>query len=150
VALLDTSIIATLVLLWGWVLGKPLLVNRLGSLRRDRVGSFRHLGALARGARHQDGPARRRNVAAARRQAARRRQVFLALVISAVTSLVLALALGDVFVTLHVTMDALLVAFVALAVATGRQRVQRNAKVVPLRPVAVGLQAPYTRVAGEA
>ena len=151
-ALLDSLIIAALVLLWGWALGKPLLVNRLGSRHRGGVGSFhRGLDALTRGQRlaHRGEDVRYRNHLASRRQAARRRQVFLALVISVVVSLVLALALGDVFVTLHLTMDALLVGFVALAVLTGRQRVHRAATVVPLRAPAVGLSPRYARVAGE-
>jgi hypothetical protein len=151
-ALLDSLIIAALVLLWGWVLGKPLLVNRLGSRRRGGAGSFhRGLDALTRGQRLADGgaPQRYRNHLAARRSAARRRQVFLALVISVVVSLVLALALGDVFVTLNLMMDVLLAGFVGLAIFTGRQRVQRTAKVVPLRPTAMGLQAPYARASGQ-
>jgi hypothetical protein len=118
-ALLDSLIIAALVLLWGWVLGKPLVVNRLGSWRRGGVGSFhRGLRVLTRSQRLAGAgdTERYRHHLASRRQAARRRQVFLALVISVVVSLVLALALGDVFVTLHLTMDALLVGFVTLAV----------------------------------
>jgi hypothetical protein len=150
-ALLDSLIIAALVLLWGWVLGKPLVVNRLGS-RRGGVGSFhRGLRVLTRSQRLAGAgdTERYRHHLASRRQAARRRQVFLALVISVVVSLVLALALGDVFVTLHLTMDALLVGFVTLAVVSGRRQVRRRATVVPLRPTSPARPVRYAQAAGE-
>ena len=148
-ALLDTLIIAAMVLGWGWVLGKPVLANLFGSLRRDPVGSFtRQLDALGRAPRLAvTGPAARPSVR--RSQAARRRQVFLALVIAAVTSLGLAVVFGGVFVTLHLVMDVLLVSFLGLAAVASRPR-ERSATVVRLRPARpLTMQPRYARVAGE-
>jgi hypothetical protein len=153
VALLDTLIIAGLVMVWGWVLGKPVLANLAGTLRRDPVGSFnRQLDVLGR-APHRSialpgvlPP----SVRASRRQAARRRQIFLALVISVVTSLALAVVFGGVFTTLHLTMAALLIGYLALAYAAGRHNQHRSATVVRLRPAPEAAVAPhYARVSGD-
>jgi hypothetical protein len=149
-ALLDTLIIAALVLGWGWVLGKPVLANLAGSMRRDPVGSFnRQLDVLGRAPRLAvAAPAAR--LPASRRQAARRRQVFLALVISVVTSLGMAVVFGGVFTTLHVVMDILLLSYLGLAAAAGRQAVRRSPNVVPLRPApTVVFQPRYAPAAGD-
>ena len=148
-ALLDTLIVAALVLVWGYVLGKPFLMNLFGSMRRDPVGSFTHqLHVLGQAPRIAAGrPASRQSIR--RRQAARRRQVLLALAISVVTSLGLAVVFGGIFTTLHVLMDLLLVAYLGLAAVVGRRTLQRS-NVVRLRPVSQPVFQPrYARVAGD-
>ena len=150
--MLDTLIVGGLVVLWGWLLGKPLLAHRLGSVRRGNNSSFhRQLAALRNG-----GPVAPRSAPSGlrptsrRQQAARRRQIFLALVISVVVSLLLAVAFGGVFTTLQLVMDVLLVAYVSMALVAGRSHTPRPARVVPLRTGAVLRRQPaYARVVAE-
>lgn len=149
-ALLDTLIIAAMVLLWGWVLGKPVLANLFGSMRRDPVGAFaRQLDVLGGAPRlAMTGPGARSP--SRRRQAARRRQVFLALVVSVVTSLSLALVVGGVFTTLHLLMDVLLLSYLGLAAVVGGRQVSRAPNVVRLRPARpMPIQPRYARVSGD-
>ena len=150
---LDMIIIGLLVVAWAWGLGTPLLARRLGSLRPERMGTFhRQLGALSRRRLvGQEAPLGTVPPVLGRQQAARRRQIFLSLVISVVVSLLLAVTVGDIFVALHVTMDCLLVSYVALAVITGREQRQRRARVVPIRPNVMADRRPaYVRAAGDA
>lgn len=62
----------------------------------------------------------------------RRRQLFLALVMSVVVSLVAAVIWGGLFVGLHLTMDVLLVTFVAFANRAGARELERRETVVYL------------------
>jgi hypothetical protein len=153
---LDTLIVAGLVLVWGWVLGKPFLAGLAGSLRRDPVGSFsRQLDVLGRAPQQSLSSFGRAGlvspgVQAARRQAARRRQIFLALVISVGTSLGLSIVFGGVFTTLFFVMTALLVGYLGLAAVAGRRQVDRRHNVVSLRPAPdTRLQPRYLRAAGD-
>jgi hypothetical protein len=125
------------------MLGVPLIKNMIQRDRSDSVGDFnRQLNQLAKAPRRslavQRGHSDRRTAftpAAWRAQPARsrRRQVFLALCISAVTSLLLGVAFGGVFWALHIVMDVLVVGFVGLAARAGAIEWEQRQKVTYLQ-----------------
>ncbi len=130
-------IIAVVVSLWiAW-----LVVPFFRSLRareHDSIGSFRRqLSAMGRapeevvlerhsGSQLATSPARWR----AQSPHARRRQIFLALCMSVVVSLILAVIAGGLFVGLHLTMDVLLGTFVAFANRAGARELDRRGETV--------------------
>lgn len=80
----------------------------------------------------------------------RRLQWLMALVMAAVVSLVLAVAVGGVFVWQHVLIDVLLVGYVALASRMGAIESERGSKVTNLRVVGSNEGQPsYLRAVGD-
>ena len=135
-------VIASLAAAWGWMLGIPLIKSLIQRDRSDSVGDFnRQLNQLAKAPRRslavQRGQTDRKTTftpAAWRAQPARsrRRQVFLAICISAVTSLLLGVAFGGIFWGVHILMDVLLAAFVGLAARAGAIEWEQRQKVTYL------------------
>ncbi len=79
---------------------------------------------------------------------ARRRQIFGALVISAVVSLVLAVIMGGLLVGLHLTMDVMLATFVTFANRSGAREIDRRETVVYLDEYGVEYEdSPYDEFA---
>jgi len=80
----------------------------------------------------------------------RRLQWFMALVMAALVSLVLAVAVGGVFIWQHVLIDVLLVGYVLLAARMGAIERERGSKVTNL-PVmnTSGAQPSYLRAVGD-
>jgi hypothetical protein len=135
-------VIAALAAAWGWMLGVPLIKSLIQRDRSDSVGDFnRQLTQLAKAPRRslavQRGQKERRSSfspAAWRAQPARnrRRQVFLSLCISVVTSLLLGVAFGGIFWALHITMDVLFAGFLGLAARAGAIETEQRQKVTYL------------------
>ncbi len=130
-------IIAVVVSLWmAW-----LVVPFLRSLRKrehDSIGSFRQqLSAMGRapeevmqervsGGQLATSPSKWRNQSVH----SRRLQIFLALCVSVVVSLIAAVIAGGLFVGLHLTMDVLLATFVAFANRAGARELERRDTVI--------------------
>ncbi len=135
-------VIAALAAAWGWMLGVPLIKSLIQRDRTDSVGDFnRQLTQLAKAPRRslavQNGEKERRTTfspAAWRAQPAknRRRQVFLSLCISVVTSLLLGIAFGGIFWALQISMDVLLAGFIGLAARAGAIETEQRQKVTYL------------------
>lgn len=127
------SIVVLLALLgaWTWVLGRPLLHALASRSQRDSIGQF-HQQRSTLGQTPQFGYAPSGRPSAAKR---RRLQWFLALVMAAVVSGVLALTAGGLFVWQHLLIDVLLVGFVVMAARVGAIERERRAKVTNLRVV---------------
>ncbi len=120
-----------------------LVVPFVRSLRKrepDSIGSFRQqLSAMGRapeevmlerssGAQLATSPSKWRSQPVH----SRRRQIFLALCMSVVVSLIAAVIGGGLFVGLHLTMDVLLATFVAFANRAGGREVERRETVIYL------------------
>ncbi len=119
-----------------------LVVPFLRSLRareHDSIGSFRQqLSAMGRapeeviiersGSQLATSPSKWRSQPVHNR----RRQIFLALCISAVVSLVAAVIAGGLFVGVHLTIDVLLATFVAFANRAGARELERRETVIYL------------------
>lgn len=127
-----------LAIVWAAVLVPPWLQNRSESRPNDSISSFRHqLSVLHRSNLAQQGllPASRvasigSGVPMTRGEARRRRgEVLMTLFAAATLTLVLALLLGGPVLILHLAVDALLVAYVALLVRTQRLATERASKV---------------------
>jgi hypothetical protein len=115
-------------------------VRSLRTREHDSIGSFRQqLTAMGRapeevilerssGSQLATSPTKWR----AQPVHSRRRQIFLALCISVVVSLVAAVIGGGLFVGLHLTMDVLLATFVAFANRAGGREVERRETVIYL------------------
>ncbi len=74
----------------------------------------------------------------------------MALVMAALISLVLAVAIGGVFVWQHLLLDVLLFGYVALAARTGAIERERSSKVTSLRIVGSNEGQPsYLRAVGD-
>lgn len=139
---LSIIVLASLAAAWGWMLGVPLIKSLIQRDRSDSVGDFnRQLSQLAKAPRRslavQSGHADSRtkfSPKAWRAQPARsrRRQIFLALCISVVTSLSLGVAFGGIFWALHAVMDLLFVSFIALAARAGAIEHEQREKVTYL------------------
>ena len=135
-------VIASLAVAWGWMLGVPLAKSLIQRDRTDSVGDFnRQLNQLAKAPRRtlavQRGQKERQSnfsPAAWRAQPARnrRRQVFMALCISVVTSLLLGIAFGGIFWALQISMDLLLAGFIGLAARAGAIETEQRQKVTYL------------------
>ena len=136
-SLISTVVLILLVVAWGWVLGRPLLQSLLNRSHRDPVGHFnRQLSVLGQAPRHSGGMGPSTITAPSRNANKRRRlQWFMAFVIAAVVSLVLAVLFGGAFVWQHLLIDALLVGYVALAARMGALERERSAKVTNLHLV---------------
>jgi hypothetical protein len=152
-SLISTVVLILLVVAWGWVLGRPLLQSLLNRSHRDPVGHFnRQLSVLGQAPRHSGGMSSSTITAPSRNANKRRRlQWFMAFVIAAVVSLVLAVVFGGAFVWQHLLIDALLVGYVALAARMGALERERSAKVTNLHLVG-GQNAgspSYLRAVGE-
>lgn len=140
---------------WGWVLGRPLLQSLLSKSQRDPVGHFnRQLSVLGNAPRQSTAlgqsplsPGFRPAQSSMKR---RRLQWFMALVMAAVVSLVLAVVVGGVFVWQHLLIDAFLVGYVALAARMGAIERERSSKVTNLRVVGSNEGQPsYLRAVGD-
>jgi hypothetical protein len=115
-------------------------VRSLRTREHDSIGSFRQqLSAMGRapeevmlerssGAQLATSPSKWR----AQPVHNRRRQIFFALCMSVVASLVAAIIGGGLFVGLHLTMDILLATFVAFANRAGGREVERRETVIYL------------------
>ncbi|MFW2381134.1 MAG: hypothetical protein ACN4GZ_05190 [Acidimicrobiales bacterium] len=132
-------ILAAVCSLWIAWLVVP-FVRSLRTREHDSIGSFRQqLTAMGRapeevayerasGGQLATSPAKWR----AQSVHSRRRQIFLALCMSVVVSLVAAIIGGGIFVGLHLTMDVLLATFVAFANRAGAREVERRETVIYL------------------
>lgn len=115
-------------------------VRSLRAREHDSIGSFRQqLSAMGRapeevvlertsGSQLATSPSKWR----AQSAHSRRRQIFLALCMSVVISLVAAIIGGGLFVGLHLTMDVLLATFIAFANRAGAREVERRETVIYL------------------
>jgi hypothetical protein len=97
-------------------------------LPADRVGGLRHRGAPGGRAKVLAGPAKR-PLSSGQRAAQRRRRVLGWLVATAGVSLALAFVFGRLFLLVHLLVDALLIAYVALMVRTMRIHAEQEMKV---------------------
>ncbi len=137
---------------WVWVLGRPLLQSLFNGARRDPVGHWNRkmsvLGEAPQKSLAQDGPLGMRPAspfgATANAGAPgpiggtysakkRRLQIFMALVIAAVVSLVFAIIWRGLFIWNHLIMDALLIGYALLTARMGAIATER-AKVTYLAP----------------
>lgn len=142
---------------WGWVLGRPLLQSLLSKSQRDPVGHFnRQLSVLGNAPRQSSAlgqsplgqPLGSRPAQSSMKR--RRLQWFMALVMAAVVSLVLAVIFGGVFVWQHLLIDAFLIGYVALAARMGAIERERGSKVTNLRVVGSNEGQPsYLRAVGD-
>lgn len=170
---LEYLAIFALVGVWGWVLGRPLLMSALNKAHRDPVGHYRQKvaaagrqaglggarpGAVAAGLGGYGnlGPASFRPVLGGRpslapRSARKRRlQVMMALGMATAMSALLALVFQGIFVGQLLLLGVLLVAYVGLAAAAGGREADRRHKVTYLnagRSTSIPARA---RVASEA
>ena len=124
-----TVVLTALALVWGWVLGRPALQNMMNGARRDPVGHFNHqLSVLG-----QTPDRNRTSVGAAgwQQQSAKKRrlQVFLALVMAAGASFVLALVMNGIFWWQNLLLDAALVGYLVLASRAGAAENMRTQNV---------------------
>lgn len=156
-SLISTIVLVLLVAAWGWVLGRPLLQSLLSQSQRDPVGHFnRQLSVLGNAPRQSSAigqpSALGQSFGANRRSSMKRRRLqwFMALVMAAVVSLVLAVVVGGVFVWQHLLIDALLIGYVVLAARMGAIERERASKVTNLRVVGSNDGQPsYLRAVGE-
>ncbi len=136
---------------WVWVLGRPLLANLFNGDRRDPVGHWNRkmsvLGEAPQKSLAQDGPlgAMRpvspfgpasgapASIGGSYAAKKRRLQIFMALVIAAVVSLVFAIVWRGLFIWHHLLMDALLIGYVLLTARMGALAAER-AKVTYIAP----------------
>ena len=134
--LVQTVVLVGLVVVWGWVLGRPLLQSTFNRARRDPVGHFnRNMSVLGQAPRRSldhgmsmSGPAGGvgRGVSSAKK---RRLQIFLALGLSVVVAAILALVFGGLFVGQLVVLAVALASYVGLAAMAGAREAERGAKV---------------------
>ena len=151
-SLISTVVLILLVAAWGWVLGRPLLQSLLNRSHRDPVGHFnRQLSVLGQAPRQSVGRPPSSMMAPSRNTMKQRRlQWFMAFVMAAVASLVLAVVFRGVFVWQHLLIDGLLLAYVAVAARMGAMERERSAKVTNLRVVGQNSGSPsYLRAVGE-
>lgn len=136
-SLISTIVLVLLVAAWAWVLGRPLLQSLLNSSHRDPVGHFnRQLSVLGQAPRESARLGTGLAFPPARNTMKRRRlQWFMALVMAAIVSLLLAVVFGGAFVWQHLLIDALLVGYVIVAARIGAAERERAAKVTDLRIV---------------
>jgi hypothetical protein len=146
-------ILAAVVSLWIAWLVVP-FVRSLRAREHDSIGSFRQqltaMGRapeevmLERATRSQlaTSPAKWRAQPAHNR----RRQIFLALCMSVVISLIAAIIGGGLFVGLHLTMDVLLATFLAFANRAGAREVERRETVIYLDDYERDDDSPYEYV----
>ena len=126
-----------LAVMWVAVLAPPFLRSRAENARGDTVENFNNqLGVLARTspAGHRARPVRPRTKPsgpALAREAAKRRKrtVLYGLLGAAPTTLVLWMLIGQPFLWLHLTIDAMLVGFVGLLMRAQRLIAEREMKV---------------------
>ena len=161
-SLISTVVLVLLVVAWGWVLGRPLLQNLLNSSHRDPVGHFnRQLSVLGQAPRESTrlagtaggGFSTGATFGASRSSTMKKRRLqwFMALVMAAFVSLVLAVAFRGAFVWQHILLDILLVAYVAVAARVGAIERERAAKVTNLQIVGGRnhAQPSYLRAVGD-
>ena len=156
--LISTIVLLLLVVAWGWVLGRPLLQSLMSKSQRDPVGHFnRQLSVLGNAPKQSaalgqpSGLGQPMGFSPARSSMKRRRlQWFMALVMAALVSLVLAVTLRGVFVWQHLLIDVLLVAYVGLAARMGAIERERGSKVTNLHVAGTNTGQPaYLRAVGE-
>ncbi|MEZ5228544.1 MAG: hypothetical protein R2710_18295 [Acidimicrobiales bacterium] len=143
-----TVVLTALALVWGWVLGRPALQNMMNGARRDPVGHFNHqLSVLGQA------PDRSRSMSGGSWQAQsvkkRRLQVFLALVMAAAASFVLALALNGIFWWQHLLLDAALIGYLVLASRAGAAENLRLQNVSYLGSTQQSVKTGYARAVGD-
>ncbi len=156
-SLISTIVLVLLVAAWGWVLGRPLLQSLLSQSHRDPVGHFnRQLSVLGNAPRQSTAigqtSALGQPIGFNRRSSMKRRRLqwFMALVMAAVVSLILAVMVGGVFIWQHLLIDALLVGYVVLAARMGAIERERASKVTNLRVVGSNEGQPsYLRAVGD-
>ena len=130
-------IIVGLAAVWIWVLGRPVLQNLFDRSRRDPIGHFNRemsvLGSVPGRSSRPIGLQSGMSRGPGRGAKKRRLQIFLALGISAVVSLILAVIWGHPFVYQHLVLDVLLVGYIALAAKAGAAQRERGSKVTVLK-----------------
>ncbi|MDA3038482.1 MAG: hypothetical protein O3C27_02945 [Actinomycetota bacterium] len=133
--LVQTVVLVGLVLVWGWVLGRPLLQSTFNRARRDPVGHFnRNMSVLGQAPRRSLDPGRgvatlSKGVGRPASSKKRRLQIFLALAISVVVSAAFALLFRGLFVGQLVVLAVALACYVGLATLAGAREAERGAKV---------------------
>ena len=131
---------------WIWVLGRPLVAGLLNRAGRDPVGQWqRSVGGAAVASRPRSFGTPGRSQAQHRRL-----QIFMALCIAAVVSLVLAVIFRGVWVYEHLLMDALLVGYTVLAARAGAAEAERRSKVSYLSPARASANPVYIRAVNDA
>ncbi len=130
-------IVVGLATVWIWVLGRPILQNLFDRSRRDPIGHFnREMSVLGSAPGRSSRPVGLQpglSRGPSRSARKRRLQIFLALGIAAVVSLVLAVIWGHPFVYQNLVIDALFVGYVALAAKAGAAQQERGSKVTVLK-----------------
>ena len=134
---IEYSVVALLLAGWLWWLGMPLVKTLWAKRTNDTIGQFnRQLTELSQAPRRSLAETEERKPLGLtpgrwRAQTAQKRrlQVFLALSMSVVVSLVMAVAFRSVFVGVHLAMDILWVTFFALAAREGGREMERRHKV---------------------
>ncbi len=164
-------VFAAIAAVWLWVLGRPLVHNLFNKARRDPVGHFnRGMSVLAEAPQRSlaEGPSAmgsfggsngtyRRGLigtgapmtSGSSMAKKRRLQIFLALCISVVVSLVLAIAFRGVFIAQHLLMDALLLGYIVLAARAGALEADRATTVTYLTPKPAQNNAMYIQAVNE-
>ena len=137
--LVQTVVLVGLVLVWGWVLGRPLLHSTFNRARRDPVGHFnRNMSVLGQAPRRSldhgmsmgiGGVGAGGSGMGAYSAKKRRLQIFLALGMAVVVSAVLAVVFRGLFIGQVGVLAVALVAYVGLAAMAGAREAERGAKV---------------------
>ncbi len=157
-SLIQTLVLIGLVVVWGWVLGRPLLQNTFNRARRDPVGHFnRNMSVLGQAPRrsldHSSSMSSRgvqglgmqglgmqgnrvRSGGSWATQPARKRrlQVMMGLLLAVMVSALLAVVAQGIFVAQLGVLAAALVLYVGLAAVAGAREAERGDKVRYLNP----------------
>ncbi len=132
--LVQTVVLVGLVVVWGWVLGRPLLQSTFNRARRDPVGHFnRNMSVLGQAPRRSLDHGMTMGVGGSGMGAysakKRRLQIFLALGMAVVASAVLAVVFRGLFIGQLGVLAVALVAYIGLAAMAGAREAERSAKV---------------------
>ncbi len=135
--LVQTVVLVGLVVVWGWVLGRPLLQSTFNRARRDPVGHFnRNMSVLGQAPRRSLDHGMSMGIGGvggsgmgAYTAKKRRLQIFLALGMAVVISAILAAVFRGLFIGQLVVLAAALVVYIGLAAIAGAREAERGAKV---------------------
>ncbi len=137
---LQFVVVGALIAAWAWMLGRPVLTNLFRRSRRDSVGHFRYQQAVLGQSLFEDAGTERfddlttdrasgrpRPIADWRAQPVERRrlQLLLGFAISTFFSLLLAIALRDVFIRLFLLMLVCFAAYLCIAALIGASQLRR-------------------------
>ena len=147
---ISTVLLIALALGWAWVLGRPLIQTVFNRAHRDPVGHFsRQLTTLGQAPRNSVTTPSFGGQQTGYGVRHRRRQIMLALVLAAVVSLGLALAMRGIFVAQHLLIDVLLVGYVVAAARAGSLETERREKVSYLGEANDSVSPAYLRTGSD-